>query len=225
MTIFVGSPDNKYTLPKALLFLRSSYFEAMFKGGVKEGVEQTAILELIDGVVSVRAFESLVLWICVGRIILQEPAPEESITAAVELSRFTDMCGVTGMQQQVAGQIKEIILSSPAQISNRIPRNPDRNTQNITPAHLVAASNLPRGHAVCEILAMAAVEGYMQRDTHKFTEECHYLPGFSADLLTEVKKTLVTINSGGFAVEFKDPLSQDMVTLHGSVPEEIEDVW
>lgn len=33
VTIYVGSQEHKYTLPKALLCKKSPYFSAMFKGG------------------------------------------------------------------------------------------------------------------------------------------------------------------------------------------------
>ena len=63
------------------------------------------------------------------------------------------------------------------------PRNPDTNTLYITSEHILAASKLPRGHAVRGVLAMACVEGYLQWETHKFSKEAELIPGFVPDLL------------------------------------------
>ncbi|KFY22071.1 hypothetical protein V493_06877 [Pseudogymnoascus sp. VKM F-4281 (FW-2241)] len=191
VTVYVGS--SKYTISKSLLCLRSPYFTAMFKGDFMEGVDQTATLEPIDGVVSARAFEYLAQWLCIGRITFNEPTPEESISAAVEFSRFSDMCGITGNDNLVAKNIKDIILAN-LPSKGDIGRDFGRNTAHITSEHIFSASHLPRGHAVREILAISAAEEYIQGESHKFAEECHIVPGFSADLLAAVKKTLRTFS-------------------------------
>lgn len=190
----------------------------MFKGDFKEGVEQTAVLELIDGVVSVRAFENLAQWLCTGRVTFKEPTPEESISAAIELSHFVDMCGIVGTENLVADHIRDIIRAGPVEFSWTFPREPGTNTQYITSEHIISASQLPLDHAVREILATAVVEEYIQRDSHKFAEECHNLPGFSADLLEAAKKTLLTVRSSRGTVDFKEPLSEKMMPLYRSTP-------
>jgi hypothetical protein len=190
----------------------------MFKGDFNEGVEQTAMLELIDGVVSVRAVEDLVQWLCIGRVTFEEPTSEESISAAIEFSHFVDMCGIMGTENLVADHIRDKIRAGPVGFSWTYPRDPGTNTQYITSKHIISASHLPLDHAVREILAAAAVEEYLQRDSHKFAEECHNLPGFSADLLAAVKKTLLTVSSSRGTVDFKEPLSEKMMPLYRSTP-------
>lgn len=63
------------------------------------------------------------------------------------------------------------------------PRNADSNTLHITPEHILAASKLPRSHTVRRVLAMASVEGYLQRKTYKFSKEAEHILGFAVDLL------------------------------------------
>lgn len=89
----------------------------MFKGDFKEGVEQTARLELIDGVVSVRAFESLVQWLCIGQVTFKEPTSEELISAAIEFSHLVDMCGIMGTENLVADHIRDKIRAGPVEFS------------------------------------------------------------------------------------------------------------
>ena len=190
----------------------------MFKGDFKEGVEQTARLELIDGVVSVRAFESLVQWLCIGQVTFKEPTSEESISAAIEFSHLVDMCGIMGTENLVADHIRDKIRAGPVEFSWTYQREPGANTQYITSEHIISASHLPLGHAVREILAAAVVEEYMQRDSYKFAEECHNIPGFSVDLLAAVKKTLLTVSSSRGTVDFKEPLTETMMPLYRSIP-------
>lgn len=222
VTICVGSSGHKYTLPKALVCKQSPYFSAMFQGGFKEGEDQTATLELVDGVVSVEAFEMLAQWLCIGRIVFKELAPEESITSAIELSRFADMCGITGVERQVAAHIRDIILANPLKKPPYKSRDPATNTHCITAEHIVAASYLPGGHAVRIILATASVEGYMQFKLHKFTEEAQCVAGFSADLLMAVKETLNTLHVDDYSgIFFREPISGDIVRLGREQPSPI----
>ncbi|OBT72113.1 hypothetical protein VF21_09187 [Pseudogymnoascus sp. 05NY08] len=193
----------------------------MFERGFKEDIEQTATLELIDGVVSVRAFEILAQWLCTGRVTFRETTPGEAISDAIEFSRFADMCGVTGTEDQVAERIRVIIRANRVKIYWSFVGETETNTQHITSEHIISASQLPRGHAVREILAMAAVEGYIQRKSHKFSKECYDIPEFSADLLMAVKKTLLTLTSGGHTIDVKDPISEEIFVLHGSLPLDI----
>lgn len=120
----------------------------MFKCGFKEGEEQTANLELVDGVVSVRAFEILAQWLCIGRDVLKEYtsrkstpgkatlkeyAPKESITALIEFSRLAGMCGIIGMEAQAAAHIRDVIRAGPAPLSRGIEKNTHYNTS----AHII----------------------------------------------------------------------------------------
>lgn len=213
VTIYIGSQDHKYTLPKALLRKQSPYFSAMFGGGFKEGEEQTATLELVDGVVSVRAFEMLAQWLCIGRIVFKELAPEESITAAVEFSRLADMCGITSMEANIARHMKDVIKANSIRLENPLTRSPGINTYCITAEHIISASHLPDAHYVRMTLAAASVEGYMLSEQHKFTEEAQYIAGFSADLLTVVKETMNTMRCGRDCIEFEEPISGKFLVL------------
>ncbi|KFY84307.1 hypothetical protein V500_09422 [Pseudogymnoascus sp. VKM F-4518 (FW-2643)] len=224
VTIYVGSRDIKYTLPKALLCKQSTYFSAMFQGSFKEGEDQTATLELVDGVVSVRAFEMLAQWLCIGRVVFKgstsknptseestakESTPEESIAAAIEFSRLADMCGIIGTEAQAAAHIKDTILASLT-----TSRNPDKNTCHITSAHIISAAHLPRGHAVRQILAKASVEGYLNLQHHKFSEEAQCVASFSADLLIAVRETMRSIRvNGSSGIEFEEPISGKLLLL------------
>jgi hypothetical protein len=68
----------------------------------------------IDGVVSERSFKLLVQWLYLGRVIFSASTPEDSVSATLEFVRFADMCGVTGMESQMAEHIKAIIVANPA---------------------------------------------------------------------------------------------------------------
>jgi hypothetical protein len=62
----------------------------------------------IDGIVSPRSFEMLVQWLYLGRVLFSGAIPKEYITTTIELVRLADMCGVTGMETQMAEYIKAI---------------------------------------------------------------------------------------------------------------------
>ncbi|KFY53479.1 hypothetical protein V496_07539 [Pseudogymnoascus sp. VKM F-4515 (FW-2607)] len=227
VTIYVGSQEHKYTLPKALLCKQSPYFSAMFKGEFKEREEQAATLELVDGVVSVRAFEMLAQWLCIGRVVfkeytsgkftpgkatLKESAPEESIAAVIEFSRLADMCGIIGMEAHAAAHIRDIILTGHTPVS--MSKSLEKNTHYITSAHIISAAHLPRGHAVRRVLAMTSVEGYLQLRHHKFSEEAQGVASFSADLLIAVRETIRSIRvNPNFAIEFEEPISGKALQL------------
>lgn len=205
VTIYIGLAGHKYTLPKALLCKQSPYFSAMFTGSFKEGEEQTATLELIDGVVSVPTFEMLVQWLCIGRIVFKEYTLEQftrenSITADIELSRLADMCGIIGIEAQAAAHIRGVILALPYSQSIC----PGKNTYYITSAHIISAAHLPHGHAVRQVLAKASVEGYLRLQNHKFFEEAQCVASFSADLLIAVANTMKSIRPHA---HFEDPIS------------------
>ncbi|ELR08411.1 hypothetical protein VC83_03559 [Pseudogymnoascus destructans] len=128
VTIRIAS--HEYKLPKALLCKQSPYFAATFNGSFREGEKQSTNLEEIDGVVSIRSFQMLVQWICLGRVVFGESAPEEAITTAIELTRLADMCGIIGMEFVIAGHIKAIIIANPAPRDGKFEkwRSPDTNT-------------------------------------------------------------------------------------------------
>ncbi|PQE18980.1 BTB POZ fold protein [Rutstroemia sp. NJR-2017a WRK4] len=136
----------------------------------------------------------LVQWLYIGRICLSELTPTESITAIIEFVRLADMCEVTGLETQMAKQVKHIMLDNP-------PPEDD-------------SEGSGRGHPVRKIFATAAVEGYLRRNEFKFLKELHDCPDFAVDLLLEVKETLKTVAIGvRTRVSFQDPLSGDDVPL------------
>lgn len=124
-----------------------------------------------------------------------------------------------GTEDQVAERLRVIIRDGPVKDSWSYSAGElETNTQYITSEHIISASQLPHGHAVREILATASVEGYIQRKSHRFSEECYDIPEFAADLLLAVKKTLLTLTMGGHTIEFKDPISEERFVLYGSLP-------
>ncbi|CZR63104.1 uncharacterized protein PAC_13001 [Phialocephala subalpina] len=84
VTIRIGSASHEYKLPKALLCKQSPYFAAMFEGSFKEGEEQSTTLEEVTP----RSFQMLVQWVCLGRVVFREHAPDVAITTAIEFARL-----------------------------------------------------------------------------------------------------------------------------------------
>ena len=203
--------DKEYQVSKALLCTQSPYFSATFEGKFLEGAIQSTTLAEIDGVVTVRSVQMLIQWLYLGRIVTEDQAPEEGITATIEFVRFADMCGVTGMESLMAERIKSIILSDS---TFRLSRDPETNTRYLTSQHITAASFLPDDHSVRIILARATVEGYLQQDRHKFAEEALNIPAFAVDLLREVKATLNSVTYRDYKVVFKEPISGKELKLH-----------
>ncbi|CAI7572607.1 unnamed protein product [Penicillium bialowiezense] len=69
----------------------------MFNGRFHESETQKAILEAIDGVVSERSLERLVLWLHTGLVELDTSDPTHRISSIIELARFFDMPRRTDM--------------------------------------------------------------------------------------------------------------------------------
>jgi hypothetical protein len=182
----------------------------VFKGAFREGEEQSVTLEEIDGVVTPRSVQMLLQWVCLGRLVFAEEAPDVAITAAVESARLADMCGLTGMESFITEHIKAIILT------NRVPpdsrwdkwREPDTNTRCcLTSQHISSAVALPEGHPVRAMLAAAAVEGCLRLHYYPFESEASKIPGFAADLLNAVRATMESVAIEYNMVTFEDPIS------------------
>jgi hypothetical protein len=210
-----GPTSHEYELSRAILCKKSPYFAATFEGGFQEGQYQSTTLVEEEGVVSQRSFGMLVQWLYIGRIRFSEPTPTESITAIMEFVRLADMCEVTGMETQMAELIKNIILANPAPEDRSIAegRHPDINTSCIVGQHITSAALLPKGHPVRRILVIAAVEGYIRRNKHKFVKEICESPDFAVDLFLEIKETLKTVASRGSKTTFQDPFSGETVAF------------
>jgi hypothetical protein len=167
----------------------------------------------IDGVVSERSLKLLLQWLYLGRVIFSASTPEEEVSATLEFVRFSDMCGVTGMESQMAEHIKAIIIANPAPVDWKFQRgrNPDTNVFCLTSQHIISAALLPEGHPVRYILAAAAVEGYLRREgDYKFLKETQEVPNFAADLLKEVRATLKTLTQDK---NFTDPISGETLRI------------
>ncbi|KAE8145023.1 hypothetical protein BDV25DRAFT_170876 [Aspergillus avenaceus] len=164
--IRVNPDNNEYTVLKHLLCRDSKFFSAMFTGEFKEGQEQIAVLEEVEGIVSVQT--------------------------VIELARFADMCTVTSLESEIARQIKEILKDYLVPECAREYNN--RNTYFLTSEHVRSAIFLSKGHVVRQVLAAASVVGYLRDENHKFEEEVQVHPLFGADVLEQVRKALNTLN-------------------------------
>ncbi|KFZ24542.1 hypothetical protein V502_00979 [Pseudogymnoascus sp. VKM F-4520 (FW-2644)] len=187
----------------------------MFNGNFKEGEEQSATLEEIDGVVSARSFQMLAQWVCVGRVVLGTLPPAESITSAIEFARLADMCGVVGVESLMAEVIKSTIIDNPGPYELDA-GSTNRHTHYITLEHIISAAFLPDGHPVRNVLALATVEGYLNWDDHKFSDGSSKVPSFSTDLLVAVKTTLRSMSRGDYSVTFTEPISGEKLPLQMS---------
>jgi hypothetical protein len=219
----IGNKIREYKLSKALLCKQSAHFVATFEGAFREGDDQSTTLAEIDGVVSTRSFEMLVQWLYLGRVVFGELNPAEAITATIEFARIADMCAVAGMESLMAERIKAIIIANPARDDDGWFFNDPgplelNNTYCLTSEHITSAADLPDEHPVREVLAAAAVEGYLRHDDHKFSKEMRAVHNFSVDLLKAVKSTLKTlsrsdVHSPGKGVTVTDPLRGQKIYL------------
>ncbi|EHA22171.1 hypothetical protein ASPNIDRAFT_40909 [Aspergillus niger ATCC 1015] len=116
-------------------------------------------------------------------VLFDLQAPEDEISAAIELSRFADMCALTSLESQMARRIKEISKANP-EPQPFTGKHVDMNTYCLTPEHIIWATFLPDGHAVRHVLAAASIDGYFRDENHKF-EEVQAYPTFGADVLQE----------------------------------------
>ena len=86
----------------------------MFAGGFSEGKEHLAILEEIEGVVSVASVEYLLQWLHPGRVQFDLENPSDRVSAAIEFARLADMCDIGGIDEVMAQLIKEVIVNNHA---------------------------------------------------------------------------------------------------------------
>ena len=179
-----------------------------------EGEEQSTTLTEIEDVLSLRSFELLVEWLHLGRIHYDVKKGEESITAAMEFVRLTDMFGITGMESLVTEHIKDTIKANPGPYKTESGlKEPGTNTYSLISKHIISASFLPDAHPVRQLLAEATVEGYLQQANYKFLKEAHDVPHFSKDLLKAIKLTLATLKSKDSAIIVTDPITDVAIKL------------
>lgn len=211
--IRIGPANCEYIVAKNLLCRESSYFSRMFEGDFSEGEQQTATMEEIGGVVSVRSFEALLQWLYLRKVIFGLENPEDHISAVIEFVRLADMCNMKGMESQMAQHIKEIFVANTPRFVTDY-RFVDTNTICLTNQHLHSATYLPAGHPVRRILAAASVEGFLRDGNHKFAEETQEYPTFGADLLQEIRVTLNGIKFEERDAHCEDPISGKRVYLN-----------
>ncbi|RAO67375.1 uncharacterized protein BHQ10_003387 [Talaromyces amestolkiae] len=202
--IRIKSSDYEYTVSKDLLCRESTYFSAMFEGGFKEGQQLQTILEDMEGVVSVQSLEAFLQWLYLRDINFDLDEPEYQISATIELARFADMCSVTGIETHIAQYLKRILVTNPNPYT--VAYGEKINTYCVTTHHIILATFLPRGHAVRQILAAAAVERTLLCEDDKVFLETQEHPSFRADLLEEVRRTLKGLSFGLSVATYEDPL-------------------
>ena len=125
------------------------------------------------------------------------------------------MCGVIGVERLMADRIKAIIVANNNQLLLKT-RDPNSNTHCLISQHIDSAVLLPEGHPVHDILAAAAVEGYLQHNNCKFLKDTLKVPGFSVDLLKSVKATIKSISVDEMVkncITFKEPISDKAISL------------
>ncbi|EFW15376.1 hypothetical protein D8B26_008067 [Coccidioides posadasii str. Silveira] len=132
-----------YDVSKTLLCSRSPYFAGMFNGKFKEGQEQSAVLEEIEGVVSNRSFRLFLQWLYLGRVILGKESPTDWISVMIEFARLVDMLSINNVESQIIEHIRATILDNVPDIYSR-----DRLVRHMTRENVYAATHLLKGHSV-----------------------------------------------------------------------------
>lgn len=95
-------------------------------------------------------------WLYLREVSFDLDEPENQISAAIELARFADMCKITGIESDIAEYFKRILVINPG--PEPVEVGIHINNYFLTSQHIVSTTFLPRGHAVCWVLAAAMVE-------------------------------------------------------------------
>lgn len=196
----------EYTLSRAVLVSRCPYIARMFSGSFREGIEQYATIEEIEGVISVKSFEVLLTWLYLGTIgcAIQEPGAKTS--ALIKFARLSDMFGINKVGPKVAILLKETLIANPPPYE---PRRPDANTRHLTPEDIRSVFNLPMGHRVRSLIAAASVAGFLSKKDHQFAKVAREVPTFGADLLVQVQATLGGIQyDSSWMAHVTDPITK-----------------
>lgn len=196
--------DNEYTISTGFLCAESPVFSAMFEGKFLESQQQTADLEEMEGVVSVRSLEALIQWLYLRVVKFGIDDPGEHISAAMELARLADKYNIIGLENEMAQYIKDILIANPH--PEVYWQHADANTYWLAVDQIISATFLPREHPVRRTLAAASVRGYLQSNEPRFAEEAQDYPSFGADLLQELRLTLNGVRPNT-AAAFQDPLT------------------
>ncbi|KAJ6125293.1 hypothetical protein N7471_012610 [Penicillium samsonianum] len=197
-------PSNReYTVSKNLLCAESPVFSDTFEGSFSESKKQTAILQEMEGVVSVRSVEALIQWLYFGNIKFDESFEEICIEAAVELARLAEMYEITRIEDPIARYIKRMYTTT-GNIHDEYKEY--RRYLELEDEEKILGTVLRDSHPVRRLMAQAFVVSYLRRDAHPnglMTQKC---PKFGADLLYEVKLTLDTLSHYDSAT-VKDPIT------------------
>jgi hypothetical protein len=144
--------------------------KAAFEGNLQEAQNQTLSLTEMDDVFSTKVFETLIQWLYIGQICFEPPIlirliveKQKAITSIVEFLRIADMCGVNGMELDMAHQISCIITSIlPDDLTNGALG--DEMNPLVTPHHTGVTLLLPDHHPVRELVVNEAIEEYIRSD-------------------------------------------------------------
>lgn len=210
MKIRLEPSDEEFEIPRALLCRQSEYFRTMFEKKFREGVEQSATLQEIDGVLSVRSFNMILQWLYTGRVLFGKLAPKEFITTIIEFSRLADMLQVTGMEEHMSSLAKIVI------VKNLAPRDmkPALAQHNacLTSDHILSAVLLPQDHPLRRLLTLAAVPAYFKRA--EFLNKALEHPDFAVDLLRQVQIATKTLQPDTGDISVQDPLSEGVILIN-----------
>ncbi|KAJ5915518.1 hypothetical protein N7466_011451 [Penicillium verhagenii] len=215
VTIRISSSDHEYKVSKDLLCRESKYFSAMFEGKFKEGVQQTAILEEVEGIVSVQSLEAFLQWIYLGKFKFDLNQLEHHITATIELARFADMCNVSEMATQIGQYLKDILVANPCLEHAYGFSGFPVDTCCLTSQHIISATFLPQGHVIRRILAAVSSNDYLLCENHKFAEVAREYPNYGFDLLQEVGLALKGLRLENRYAIHKDPITGETRSIHG----------
>ncbi|KAJ5949386.1 hypothetical protein N7454_000970 [Penicillium verhagenii] len=194
----------------------------MFGDKFKEGQEEVAVMEQIDGVLSPRSFKGLLQWLYHGVVNFEPDKPENQIYAAIELVRLGDMCMISQLEAEATRQFQTILmqtrLSKPCELSDG--REIRINNYCLERRTIISATFLPQGHEVRRVVAAASVHGYLRDDNHESLQLTQNYPIFGADVLQEVRKCLQTLKYEKYEKYEKskthtvrDPLSEYYCTM------------
>lgn len=166
---------------------------------------------------SEQSLETLIQWLYMSKVkydLKDDEDLTEHISAIIEFVRLADMCGVTGMESQMAQHVDNVLVvhQAPRLLGNRVSFN--NNTFAISSEHIFGAESLPKGHPVRCVLAKVSVKGFLQSQNYKFASEVDVCPKFASDLLGEVRCVLKTVKPiKGYSC-FQDPIAHKWFKLH-----------
>jgi hypothetical protein len=176
----------------------------MFNGRFVEAEDQTVTLSEMRGVVSARSFEAFLQWLYLGRVKFNIEDPKDHISALIELARLLDMLYISETKLDLAGRIKELLVSNPG-------CETDTNTHLLTKENIISAIQLPCGDPIRSVLAAASVEGFLTLTTCKFAKLMQQHPAYGSDLLQEVKGVFDAVHAHRYLI--RDPIRGDQFRI------------